>query len=331
MTREPIVVAGRRLEPSPVFDTYWRFAAARQALYEARLIGGLPGCPAHDSILGKYRFTNCFRAADRVSQYLIGRVIYRGDQSPHEVFFRTLLFKFFNRISTWEVLERELGELTWSTFSVERFNSVLTRAVEAGGRLYSPAYVIPPPRIGGGRKHHNHLLLLEHLMLSRITEQVCGAKTMADAFRRLRNYPSIGDFLGFQFLIDLNYSDILAFDEMEFVVAGPGARDGIRKCFGPTADGIETQVIHYMAEHQSHHFERLGMHFAGLRGRRPLKLVDCQNLFCETDKYSRLAHPDIPGRSNRARIKQLYHPLSAPLTAWFPPKWGLNGPASETE
>jgi len=51
-----------------------------------------------------YRFTNVYRASDRVSQYLIRRVIYEGDQSEEEVFFRTLLFKIFNRIETWEIL-----------------------------------------------------------------------------------------------------------------------------------------------------------------------------------------------------------------------------------
>ncbi|MFD0394646.1 hypothetical protein ACFQ3Z_29520 [Streptomyces nogalater] len=35
-----IHVAGRSLVPTVVFDTYWRFAAARQKVYEARLAGG---------------------------------------------------------------------------------------------------------------------------------------------------------------------------------------------------------------------------------------------------------------------------------------------------
>ncbi|WP_260334842.1 nucleotide kinase domain-containing protein, partial [Streptomyces beigongshangae] len=30
-------VGDRELQPTPVFDTYWRFASARQAVYEARL------------------------------------------------------------------------------------------------------------------------------------------------------------------------------------------------------------------------------------------------------------------------------------------------------
>ncbi|WP_267883292.1 nucleotide kinase domain-containing protein, partial [Streptomyces sp. NRRL S-37] len=95
----------------------------------------------------------------------------------------------------------------------------------------------------------------------------------------------------------------MPFSEMDFVVAGPGARDGIRKCFGPAADGIEADVIRYMADTQDEHFARLGLAFAGLRG-RPLQLIDCQNLFCEVDKYARVAHPDIAGISGRSRIKQ---------------------------
>jgi hypothetical protein len=32
-------VAGRELRPTVVFSTYWRFAAARQAIYDARIAG----------------------------------------------------------------------------------------------------------------------------------------------------------------------------------------------------------------------------------------------------------------------------------------------------
>jgi len=87
-------------------------------------------------------------------------------------------------------------------------------------------------------------------------------------------------------------------------------------------------VIRYLADTQSHHFARLGLSFGGLRG-RPLQLIDCQNLFCEVSKYSRVSHPDIRGVSGRTRIKQAYRHDPAALTAWFPPKWGL-GDSTET-
>lgn len=316
------VVAGRTLVSTPVFDTYWRFAAARQRIYHARLAGSPPPWTA-DPILDRHRFTNCYRAADRVSQYLIGQVIYAGAQDWQEVFFRTLLFKLFNRTSTWRRLLSRLGEVTWSGYGFAGLDRILSEMFEAGERLYSAAYVIPPPRLGEVRKHRNHLRLLELLMSSGAPARVHDARSMQEAFEILRSYPAMGDFLAYQFLIDLNYSASLGFDEMEFVMPGPGARDGIRKCFGVAADGIEAEVIRYMADAQEAQFARLGLAFDGLGGRR-LQLVDCQNLFCEVDKYARLAHPEIAGISGRTRIKQTFRSDPEPLTAWFPPKWGIN-------
>jgi hypothetical protein len=305
-----------------VFDTYWRFAAARQGLYEARLRGQAAPWTS-DPILRRHRFTNCYRAADRVSQYLISQVIYEGPQDPDEVVFRTLLFKVFNRIATWQRLEARIGEVSWREYDYARYERVLTAAFTSGERLYSAAYVVPPPAFGEARKHANHLRLLELMMSTDVAEKVRSAGSLRGAFEVLRSYPAIGGFLAYQYVIDLNYSPVLAYDEMEFVVPGPGARDGIRKCFGRAADGIEADVIRYMADHQEEHFARLGLHFGGLQGRR-LQLIDCQNLFCEVDKYARVAHPDVQGISGRTRIKQSFRPVAEPVPAWFPPKWGIN-------
>ncbi|WP_208621653.1 nucleotide kinase domain-containing protein [Streptomyces recifensis] len=319
-----IRIAGRILHPTPVFETYWRFAAARQAVYEARLSGGR-GPWTSDPILSRYRFTNCYRAADRVSQVLIGDVIYDGESEWEEVFFRTLLFKVFNKESTWRLLTGELGEVRWDGYDHRVFDRVLSRAFAAGERLYSAAYIVPPPQLGEQRKHRNHLRLLEMMMTAGAPEKILAASTLRDAYEVLLGYPAIGPFLAYQFVIDLNYAAQMPFSEMDFVVPGPGARDGIRKCFGVAADGIEADVIRYMADTQDEHFARLGLDFAGLRG-RPLQLIDCQNLFCEVDKYARVAHPEIAGISGRSRIKQTYRSSTAPVPAWFPPKWGINVP-----
>ena len=49
-----------------------------------------------------------------------------------------------------------------------------------------------------------------------------------------------------------------------------------------------------------------------------------QNLFCELDKYTRVALPQLARRAPGKRIKQRYRLTPEPMTAWFPPKWGLN-------
>lgn len=319
---DSIKVAGRTLEPSPVFDTYWRFAAVRQEMYLSRLAGS-PGPWTDDPILREHRFTNAYRAADRVSQFLIREVIYGRDapRRAEDIVFRVLLFKVFNKISTWQAVERRVGPVSWRTYDFHSYREAVDEAAQRGP-IYSPAYVIPPPRLGEATKRENHLRLLESIMRDRLTSLVAGARDLAPVYERLRSYPSVGPFLAFQFTIDLNYSEVMDAGEDEFVVAGPGARDGIRKCFGRGAEGIETEVIHYMAETQQQHFERLGLEFSGLFG-RPLQLIDCQNLFCEVDKYARVAHPATRGISGRTRIKRKFSPRADPLTAYFPPRWGL--------
>jgi hypothetical protein len=148
-------------------------------------------------------------------------------------------------------------------------------------------------------------------------------RTMLEAFEFLRSFPMLGDFLAYQYVTDINYSMITDFSEMEFVVPGPGAKDGISKCFTSLGGLSESDVIRLVADSQEKEFARLGIAFQSLWGRR-LQLIDCQNLFCEVAKYSRLAHPDFKGCTDRARIKQHYRQHAKPIEYWYPPKWSIN-------
>ena len=323
----PIIL--RHLAPakvSEVYESYWRFAAERQAVFFRRVRA--EGGPWTDNpVLGLYKFTNAYRASDRVSQYLIRRVIYRDDmpRSPREVFFRILLFKLFNKIETWELLEQTLGPVTFEDYSFAAYDAVLSRAMQAGRRIYSAAYIMPPGSRSFGRpaKHQNHLLLLESMMADRLPDRLAQTPTMQEGFEKLRAYPTIGDFLAYQFITDINYSELTDFSEMDFVVPGPGARDGLRKCFVDPGGLNEPELIRLMADLQEKEFERLGLDFQSLWGRR-LQLIDCQNLFCEVDKYARVAHPDVMGRTGRVRIKQRFEATTKPLELFYPPKWKLN-------
>ena len=311
-------------KPTVVFDTFWRFAAKRQDVFFRKLEGSDPPW-TDDPIIARHKFTNAYRASDRVSQYLIRNVIYKGDQSVPEVFFRTILFKLFNKIETWELLESRLGPITWADFSFARFDDILTEALSVKTRIYSAAYIMPSGNrvFGYGVKHRNHLSLLERMMEDDVPYRIADASSMNQAFAILRSYPTIGNFLGYQFVTDLNYSEICDFTEMEFVVPGPGALDGVHKCFSDLGGLNETDVIELVTERQEHEFERLGLEFRSLWGRR-LQLIDCQNLFCEVSKYARVKHPEIEGSNGRSRIKQLYRAFDKPLVYWFPPKWGIN-------
>ena len=310
-------------KPTIVYDTYWRFAAERQAIFFRRVSGTLYPW-TKDRILQTYKFTNAYRAADRVSQYLIKKVIYEGEQTPNEIFFRILLFKIFNKIETWELLQRELGTISYADYSYRHYDSILTMATAHGKKIYSAAYIMPS---GGthssfSRKHRMHLRLIQQMIKDDLPSRIFESKSMRDAFELLVSYPTIGNFLGYQYITDLNYSNLTNFSEMEFVTPGPGALDGIHKCFADLGGLNQSEIIKVVTDRQHAEFERLGLQFQSLWG-RPLQLIDCQNLFCEVSKYARVRHPEIVGLSKRTRIKQRFS-QSPSFEYFFPPKWAIN-------
>jgi hypothetical protein len=311
-------------KPTAVYDTYWRFAVERQAIFFRRFRGE-PAPWTQDAILQDYKFTNVYRASDRVSQYLIKNVIYVGNQSPAEIGFRIILFKLFNKIETWELFKSKLGELRADTFAFNLYDSVLSQASAAGKTIYSAAYIMPSGGPGHpGSKHRMHLRLMEKLLHDRAFHRIADVRTMRKGFELLRAYPSFGDFLAYQYITDINYSAMTDFSEMDFVIPGPGARDGVRKCFSDLGGLSESDIIRIVAERQAEEFSRLGLQFESLWG-RPLQLIDCQNLFCEVDKYARVKHPEIAGLSGRTRIKQKFsHRPLGRLPYWYPPKWRIN-------
>ena len=307
-----------------VFDTFWRFAAERQQVF-FRKLEGYPPPWTEDPIIRRHKFTNAYRASDRVSQYLIRAVIYQGDQTPEEIFFRTILFKLFNKIETWELFTSRLGFPTFREYSFADYDEVCVEAMGAGTAIYSGAYIMPSgTRIFGYReKHRTHLKLLESMMKEHLADQIAEAPSMEHSFDLLRSYPGLGNFLSYQLITDLNYSSICDYSEMEFTSPGPGALDGIHKCFSDLGGFSESEIIRLVADRQEKEFERRGIVFRSLFGRR-LQLIDCQNLFCEVSKYSRMRHPEIKGTSGRTRLKQIYRPVNKPIEFWYPPKWGIN-------
>ena len=319
-------VGTKALLTSPVFASYWHLAYERQEIFFRRMRGE-PAPWTADPILLKHKFTNAYRAADRTSQFLIRQVIYRHDlpDSPEEIVFRILIFKLFNKIETWQYLEQACGQVTFKDYSFNHYDTLLSGLLAANRQIYSAAYMMPPGgrEFGHPRKHQNHLMLLERMIADQLPDRISHASSLAAVFALLRAYPTIGDFLAYQYAIDLNYSPVINFSENDFVVAGPGARDGIEKCF-PNTKGVEyTHIIHAMMEQQTEHFHNLGLQFQSLWN-RPLQLIDCQNLFCEVSKYARVKHPTISGSAGRTRIKQLYSVKPGKINFFFPPKWQLN-------
>lgn len=277
-----------------------------------------------DPILQAYKFTNVYRACDRVSQYLIKNVIYQDldRYTPEDVLLRILVFKVFNKIETWEYLNGE-NDITTKTFNVEKLTNALTRKQQTKP-IFSNAYMMAGSHAeykGISSKHQVWLQMIEDRFIKgKGLRSVLNAKSLAEVYSQLREYPLIGDFLAYQYAIDFNYSPYLNFDEDSFVKAGVGAVRGIKKCFKSYGNTYE-DAIRYTHVHFEELQEKYGFNsFKPLPGREP-KLIDLQNCFCETDKYLRAKMPDL--RVGNVRIKQHYKPSSGRIEYYFPKQWGV--------
>lgn len=308
-----------------VFDTYWRFAAERQRIFEARL-DDQAGPWTDDPILRRYKFCNAFRASDRVSQYLISRVIYHpaaSDLAAEDVFLRIVLFRLFSKESTWEALEAATGGISRATLDVEHLGRMLDE-LRQDRPIYTAAFILCAHDAYGYRvKHRNHLELVRRMFApGRLGADLGAARGLKDVYKALCAWPMIGAFMGYQLAIDLNYSAHLDFDEDDFTVPGPGAVRGLHKVFSDFAGHSPSELIMRMVHTQQEHFDRLGLAWSGLFGVRPLHAIDCQGLFCETDKYARIAFPEL--KSNRVRIKQEFRTPQPMSPLFYPPKWDIN-------
>jgi hypothetical protein len=308
-----------------IYDLYWYFASERQATFERRAAGALPPW-TDDPVLLTYKFCNVYRAADRVSQYLIRQVAYHTetDTTPEDRVFQIVAFRTFSKVETWETVQQLIGRYpTLDDLASCRFKAALDETRHRNGGLYTGAFILCATNAyGQARKHHNHVELFRHMFLhDRLAEEMLDARSLQDVYQLLHRYPLMGDFMSYQTAIDLNYSALVNFSENDFTKPGPGALRGIRKAFESLGDYTPDEVIHWMVDHQDDELARLGLQFNGLWG-RPLHAIDCQGLFCELDKYCRIAAPELA--SARKRIKARFTPNNAPVPFFFPPKWSLN-------
>ena len=306
-----------------VYRAYWSFASERQRIFERRVVDGEAPPWTGDEILARYKFTNPWRASDRVSQYLIRDVIYaRPDLSAEDQLARIVLFRLFSKPSTWRAIERTLGPLRRATLRSPALPKLLGQ-LQADGPIYTNAFILCATNaFGHDRKYLNHLALVRAMLRGgRLPRAVARARRLEAIYDALLTFPLIGPFMAYQLAIDINYSELADFSEDEFTVPGPGAERGIRKVFPAAQRRDMAPIIHGMVSEQEDACARLGIARPTLFG-RPLRAIDCQNLFCELDKYARVRFPEL--RSNRQRIKATFVASVEPLSLFYPPKWRIN-------
>jgi len=193
----PIIL--RHLAPatvSEVYESYWRFAAERQAVFSA----------VREERRGRGQATQCLqptsspmptvRLIAKSVSYSARHLSRRLTENSSRSIFPYSVVQAINKIGTWELLEQTLGAITFDEYVFDRYDEILTKAMRAGCRIYSAAYIMPPgvaPLKNG--QHQNHLLLLERMMADHLPERLAQTRSMQEGFEKLRAYPTLVTFL----------------------------------------------------------------------------------------------------------------------------------------
>lgn len=321
------------MKPNKNFLYYLHFVKERMEIFWNRLEEKQKPWTS-DIILQQYKFTNVYRILDRVSQYLVRNVIEdtRYDYVEEDIFFRILLFKHFNRIETWELLEKEFGAITYNINLLKQMDLYLQESIKNGEKIYSNAYMVYG--FSGDEfnsmscKHSRYFHVWQTRLFPKLNK-ILKSKSMKEVYEILRQIPGYANFISYQYCIDFNYSSLFDFHENSFVVAGPGAERGIQQTFDTEEyEKVIYDVMEHFDEYVEEYSSKYKKDLTPKLLERPLHLIDVQNCFCETDKYLREASKyddsivQIEGKKN-SKIKNRFVENENKIYYVFPKKWQL--------
>jgi alpha-glutamyl/putrescinyl thymine pyrophosphorylase clade 1 len=229
-------------------EKFFAFARERHLIYLRRAAGLTRSEWTSDHILSKYRFTNVFRELDATTVWFKNNVREPMRDRP-EVLLATVLFRWFNRITTGEAIFQQedlIGGACTAWDSLLNHGHTGLTDVEAAVRTYcgkgpyvTGGYIIKTP--DGYDKLKGVLKCVEWFMEAEGRETVAWLdhaewmlkfpekRTLEECWQWLRQFPYMGDFMAYEVVTDLRHTALLdrAPDIMTWANPGPGAARGL--------------------------------------------------------------------------------------------------------
>jgi hypothetical protein len=247
-----------------VYDAFFRYARERQTIFLKKMAGAPREEWTSDPILSHFKFCNVFREDDRTTIWLRENV--RQRLPLRELLLATIVFRWFNRMSTGEAIffQRDFfgdGRTAWEHFLERRNVEPLKYAIleHCGkGPYVTGAYCIiglpNMPKIDGilgciqnvvdghssavnPRTQQDLFPGLPYVGWEDLTKYLMdhrGKVPLEAVWEWFRRFPRSGDFIAYEVVTDLNHTSLLdwAPDNMVWANAGPGAIRGLNRIRG---------------------------------------------------------------------------------------------------
>jgi hypothetical protein len=252
-----------------------------------------------DEILQSVFFTHPYREMDKTTVWFRENVRDLLRYSP-EVFFATVCFRWFNLISTGEVLIRHELLTDWNEqYAVE----VLEKLREEGKQIFTGAFMInsPPrePKLEAiCRRINNVWEHREHITTRWDANEGC-MEAMHDT---LTTFDGMGGFMAYEVVCDLRYTYLLenAPDTCTWCNVGPGARRGLYRVKGVDyPKGDNSSAPKPLPNEMEEMRNLLTVTRLALPNLPAMEMREIEMSLCEVDKYERILWGD-------GRVKRIY-------------------------
>lgn len=305
-------------------ERFFAYARERHAVYLRRqgvlpmsggfLIGGWIKSGDYwtlDPIMQKYRFTNVFRELDRTTTWFRENVREPLRDMP-AVIPATVLFRWFNRITTGETLffdpDSEFFDPDSRMFT-DWLRTGKTAAMERALRRQGPpwvtgAYIINTHGLGDGEDKLRGVMLSVQAWMKAHRGWASGEmpSTLEEAWWWVQGSPGMGPFMAYEVVSDLRWTTHLsrAPDILTWANPGPGARRGALRVQGVAIvrrsaisyEGAQKTMAEILKLSRDQKYWPQGgkatakMATAALQWPR-WEMRDVEHTLCEFDKYER--------------------------------------------
>jgi len=266
---------------------YFDFLNERHLIYLKKLRGQeFPWTT--DPILQKYKFTNVFRENDKTTVWFRENVR-ENMRDEMDVALATIIFRWFNRIETGEIL---LNHDLYRNWDSDHCYEIL----EDQPQWVTGAYIIKTPN--GMNKLEGVCWCIDQIANdgNKFIDSMSDAKgNLKQLWDVLMPYPYMGPFMAYEVVTDWRHTFLgdEATDIMTWGNPGPGAKRGLNRIHGrPLNKNIKSSVN--IDEMQI----LLELSHEWLHGQVPnLEMRDIEHTLCEFDKYERVRNGEGKPRS----------------------------------
>lgn len=289
-------------------DKYYHYMTERNKIYQRKELSKQKFPWTNDPILRENSFTCCKRWLDRTSKWLIDNISHNMELSYEDRFWRTILFRLYNKIETAEIIGLSNIDF-WNNIesamdNLDNYpNDPFTRAY----RIIKLKYIY---RDSSNRGHDNwKSSILWHVNNLRLNQKGNIPKVVESNAEStmdwLKNAVSgVGNFIAYQIFIDLTYIPEFPLSEEEFVVSGPGCHAGLKMLFDYKDGLTDEELLFWLRDNIDRIFKEydssydVDNFFYYLDEQyRKWTVMDLENSFCEFSKYIYL----LEGRHRRPR------------------------------